>query len=285
MNIFARSMNKFVSRLLSLSLMVLLCGVEVVEAKTASIRSLLISSVSNESNESNASQTAPIVTFSSNNAFSNTAFSVSKSTFSGNATLLNQSLVGKSLSGSMVDSPALQKLKEKFAGQGIFRAEMSHHFTDSYTDEVTSTYGTIWIGTDVYRIDTPDQIIVVDGTISTVFNKAQKKVIISNYSAEDDEFAPSRFFGATRDVYNSKDIIGADGLITVFITSDDPFEMFQEVRIRVGRDGNPLEISAIDQMENDVRTTFRFGRFEQPQQHILKIDYPADAEIVDLRDE
>jgi outer membrane lipoprotein-sorting protein len=239
MNISDRSMNKYFSRLMSLSLMVLLAGNVAVEAKMAST----------------------------------------------NASLSNESLVVESLSGTMVDSPALQQLKAKFASQGLFRAEMSHHFTDSYTNEVTSTYGTIWIGTDVYRIDTPDQIIVVDGKISTVYNKAQKKVIISNYSADDDEFAPSRFFGATRDVYNSKDITGADGSTTIFITSDDPYEMFREVRIRVGRDGNPLEISAIDQMENDVRTTFRFGRFEQPQQHILKIDYPADAEIVDLRDE
>jgi outer membrane lipoprotein-sorting protein len=259
--------------------MVLLCGLEVVEAKTATIRSLLIS------NESNASNTEVSVELSSNVAFSNTAFSWNQSTFSRNATLLNQSLVEESLTRDMVGSPALQKLKEKFAEQGIFRAEMSHHFTDSYTDEVTSTFGTIWIGTNVYRIDTPDQIIVVDGEISTVYNKAQKKVIISNYSAEDDEFAPSRFFGATTSAYSSEDIIDNDGSTTIFITTDDPFEMFQEVRIRVARDGNPLEISAIDQMENDVRTTFRFGRFEQPQQHILKIDYPADAEIVDLRDE
>ena len=39
----------------------------------------------------------------------------------------------------------------------MFRAELSHHFTDAFTEEVTDTYGTIWFGRDRYRIETPDQ--------------------------------------------------------------------------------------------------------------------------------
>lgn len=181
------------------------------------------------------------------------------------------------------DSPALTQLKTRFAEENLFRAEMSHHFTDSYTGDVTDTYGTIWFSRDKYKIDTPDQLILVKDLVSTVYNKAQKRVIISHYDPEEDEFAPSRYFGSTRETYRSQDIVNNDGTTTILITSDDPFEIFSEVRIRVSRDGQPTQIDAIDQMDNEIRTTFRFGRFERVQDRVFEISYPSDAEIVDLR--
>lgn len=182
-----------------------------------------------------------------------------------------------------IESPALGALKSKFAENVHFRAEMSHHFTDSYTKEVTSTYGTIWFGKDRYKIDTPDQIIVVNGDLSTVYNKAQNRVIISTYNADEDEFAPSRFFAGQRDTYRSEDFRGQDGTTSIMITSDDPFELFTEVKITISRDGLPLEIEAIDQMENNIKTAFRFGRFERSSNAVFTIQYPDNAEIIDLR--
>jgi len=181
------------------------------------------------------------------------------------------------------DSKALSQLKSRFADENLFRAEMSHHFTDSYTGDVTDTYGTIWFSRDMYKIETPDQIILVRDLVSTVYNKAQKRVIISRYDPEEDEFAPSRYFTSTRETYRSQDIANNDGSTTILITSDDPFEIFSEVRIRVSRDGQPTQIDAIDQMDNAIRTTFRFGRFERVQERIFEISYPSNTEIVDLR--
>jgi outer membrane lipoprotein-sorting protein len=181
------------------------------------------------------------------------------------------------------DSPALSQLKSRFSDDILFRAEMSHHFTDSYTGEVTDSYGTIWFNRDKYKIETPDQIILVRDLTSTVYNKAQRRVIISHYDPEEDEFAPSRYFASSRDTYRSQDISNNDGSTTILITSDDPFEIFSEVKIRVTRDGQPSQIEAIDQMDNEIRTTFRFGRFERVQESVFAISYPADSEIVDLR--
>lgn len=181
------------------------------------------------------------------------------------------------------DSPALNQLKNRFNSEVLFRAELSHQFTDSYTGETTSTFGTIWFSKDMYKIDTPDQLILVRDRISTVYNKRQKRVIYSNYDPEEDEFAPSRYFTGRDGVYSSSDVAHADGSITIQIVTDDPFEMFSEVNIRVSRDGNPVQIDAVDQMENTVRTTFRFGRFESFQNSVFTIQYPGDAEIVDMR--
>lgn len=182
------------------------------------------------------------------------------------------------------DSPALKLLKDRFSGDVMFRAEMSHFFTDSFTDETTETYGTIWFSNDRYRIDTPDQKIIVYGNVSTVFNVRQNRVIISDYDPEEDEFAPSRFFGGSEATYKSQDSIGSDGTTTILITSDDPFELFSEVEIRVSRDGSPLQIDAIDQMDNSVRTNFRFGRFERMQDDLFLLHYSDETEVIDLRE-
>lgn len=182
------------------------------------------------------------------------------------------------------DSPALQQLKTRFAGDTMFRAELSHFFTDSFTQETTETYGTIWFAKDRYRIETPDQIIVVNGNTSTVLNIRQNRIIISHYDSEEDEFAPSRFFASDNDAYTSSDITNPDGTTSINITSDDPFELFQSVIIKVSRDGSPMQIDAIDQMDNHIQTTFRFGRFSQISAERFTLTPPAGAEIVDLRD-
>ncbi|HAC14587.1 MAG TPA: hypothetical protein DCE78_01395 [Bacteroidetes bacterium] len=181
------------------------------------------------------------------------------------------------------DSPALATLKSRFAEPIYYRAELSHQFTDAYTGETTSSYGSIWFSKDMYKIDTPDQLILVRDLISTVYNKSQNKVIISQYDPEADDFAPSRYFSGNRDSYNSTDIINEDGTKTIKIIADDAFELFTEVDIKLSRDGNPVQIDAVDQMENTIRTTFRFGRFEKIQEAVFTISYPSDAEIVDMR--
>jgi outer membrane lipoprotein-sorting protein len=181
------------------------------------------------------------------------------------------------------ESPALQNLKAKFTDESLYRAEMSHHFTDSFTGETTDIFGTIWFGRDAYRIDTPDQVVIVNGDISSVWNRRQNRVIISLYSADDDEFAPSRFFTGDHGAFISEDIPQSGGTL-IHIRSDDPFELFSQVKIFVDADGRPVRIEAVDQMENQVRTEFRFGRFELRSNELFNPEFPRGTEIVDLRD-
>ena len=181
------------------------------------------------------------------------------------------------------DTPALSALKKRFNDGFMYRADLSHQFTDGYTGETTSSYGSIWFTKDSYKIDTPDQIILVSNRVSTVFNKQQKKVILSTYHPEEDDFAPSRYFSGDIGQYESREEPNSDGSTTITITTTDSFDVFKEVVIRVSKDGTPIQIDAIDQMDNTVRTTFRFGRFERTDQTIFVFKTPEGVEIVDMR--
>lgn len=182
------------------------------------------------------------------------------------------------------DTPALSALKKRFNEGMMYRAELSHQFTDAYTGETTNSYGTIWFTRDSYKIDTPDQVIIVNDLVSTVFNKQQNRVIYSNYNPEEDDFAPSRYFAGNAGEYESEELVNADGSTTITITTTDAFDQFKEVVIRVSRNGLPTQIDAIDQMDNTIKTTFRFGRFESSDQSIFAFQPPAGAEIVDMRE-
>jgi outer membrane lipoprotein-sorting protein len=181
------------------------------------------------------------------------------------------------------DTPALAALKSRFNSGSMYRADLSHQFTDAYTGETTSSFGTIWFTSESYKIDTPDQLILVSKRISTVYNKRQKRVILSTYNPEEDDFAPSRYFSGDAGLYESTEERNSDGSITIIIRTTDPFEQFTEVRIRVARDGSPTQIDAVDQMDNTIRTTFRFGRFEPKVDGLFEFQPPAGTEIVDMR--
>jgi outer membrane lipoprotein-sorting protein len=45
----------------------------------------------------------------------------------------------------------------------------------------------------------------------------------------------------------------------------------------------PRRIFVIDQTDNEIITTFRNGEFISPEDQIFQLDYPEDAEIVDMR--
>lgn len=182
------------------------------------------------------------------------------------------------------DTPVLAALKKRFNEGIMYRADLSHQFKDSYTNETTSSYGSIWFTRDSYKIDTPDQIIIVNNLVSTVLNKKQNRVIYSNYNPEEDDFAPSRYFAGDPGNYVSKEVGNSDGSTTITLVINDPFEQFKEVVIRVSIDGMPVQIDAIDQMENSIRTTFRFGRFERPSPALFAFQPPVGAEIVDMRE-
>ncbi|MFU8859914.1 MAG: LolA family protein [Cyclonatronaceae bacterium] len=180
------------------------------------------------------------------------------------------------------DESKITELRERFSNGNAFTAFMTHEYVDSFTSDTVITTGTIWIGTDSYKVITDQQRVTVDGSISKVYNRPQNKLIISFYDPEEDEFAPSRFLTGAQDRYIMEETDFADGTV-ITLTSDDPFEMFREVRIHLNEKGIPRLITGIDQTGNEFSTFFESGVFIQATGDLFKITWPDNAEVVDLR--
>ena len=184
-----------------------------------------------------------------------------------------------------VQAQSLDSLRAKFEGGEVFTSTFEHIYNDTFTGETQTTTGTIWIDSSQYKIVSENSIMVVDGEVSYVYDGSKDRVIISEYVEEDDDFAPSRMLQGVDSSYSiSEEAQGEDGVV-IKMVSGDPFSVFSDVSVRLNESGIPLRIDAIDQVENELITTFYEGRFISASDTIFRFPNPDGAEIIDLRHE
>lgn len=185
-------------------------------------------------------------------------------------------------SSVFAQTPNFDQLKEKFEGGQVFRAMFNQTFTDSYTGEVTQSEGQIWLDKVRYKLKADGQVVVVDGETSKVYDPSRNRVIIDAYNPEEDDFAPSRMLSGIDSTYTvSEEKIGDQTKITLI--SNDDFAVFVRVEIVIDPQFRPVEITAWDISDNEIVTTFTNGTFLTPENGLFQLEYPEDAEVVDMR--
>ena len=185
----------------------------------------------------------------------------------------------------LAQTPRFDQLKESFEEGRIFEAEFSHFYRDAFTGEEQQSEGKIWIGKKKYRIEGDTQSMVVDCEISTVYDQSRNRVIVSEYIEEEDDFAPSRMLQGVDESFSVEEEVNDDGGVEITLTSDDPYTVFQNVTIMLNSDGDPVRIVAIDQVDNELITSFEEGFFTTADSEIFELEVPDDAERIDLRQE
>lgn len=177
----------------------------------------------------------------------------------------------------------LDRLREKFEAGEIFRGDFTHRYVDSYTQDTTSSSGEIWVGRDRYKVRTPNQTVVVDGETSMVYNESRNRVIISEYEPSEDDFAPSRILSGIDSTFTVSRQDEQEDTIALLLTSDDPFAIYQRVEIILSPSLNPQRIEALDPADNKIITHFENGRFIKTKQGMFQLNYPEEAEVIDMR--
>lgn len=180
-------------------------------------------------------------------------------------------------------TPAFDRLKAMFEDGMIFRADFTHRYEDSFTGESQQNEGKIWIGKNQYKIEGNNQVMVVDGDISRVYDATKNRVIISEYIEEEDDFAPSRMLQGVDTSYAISESDQSGNRTEIMLESDDPFSVFQTVTISLNSNGLPTEIQATDQADNQLTTRFVDGEFIEPDENLFELNEPDDAETIDLR--
>lgn len=175
------------------------------------------------------------------------------------------------------------KLRANFENQKVFVADFEHTYFDSYTNETLTSEGKIWVSSDKYRLDSENQLLIVDGITSRVYDEIRNRVIISEYSEEDDDFAPSRMLNGVDSTYTIREEKLSQERTKIIMTTDDDFALYVKVEIIVDRNANPISISAFDFSDNEIITTFKNGAFLPKNEELFVLRYPQDAEIVDTR--
>lgn len=185
-------------------------------------------------------------------------------------------------SSVLAQTPNFDRLKSTFDEGQVFRAMFNQTFTDSYTGEVTQSEGQIWLDKVRYKLEADGQVVVVDGETSKVYDPSRNRVIVDVYNAEEDDFAPSRMLSGIDSTYSvSEEELGSQTKIT--LVSNDDFAVFVRVEIIIDAQLRPVQIKAWDISDNEIVTTFSNGVFLDPANNLFELDYPDDAEVVDMR--
>lgn len=174
-------------------------------------------------------------------------------------------------------------LKQKFKQGNIFYADFHHQSVDSYTEDTVASSGKIWVAERRYKVEADDQMVVVDGETSKVFDENRNRVIISKYEPEEDDFAPSRILNGVDSTFTVATEEQRGDQIYIRLTSDDSFAIYKEVEIYLSKALVPKKIRAVDPVDNEITTTFQQGEFIDSGEGMFQLDYPNSAEIVDMR--
>ena len=175
------------------------------------------------------------------------------------------------------------QLRANFENEKILTADFEHTYFDSYTNESLTSVGKIWVSSEKYRLDSENQVLIVDGETSRVYEEARNRVIISEYSEEDDDFAPSRMLNGVDSSYTITEEKMEKGYTKIIMTTEDDFALYVRVEIVVDKNASPVTIKAFDFSENEILTTFTNGAFLPKNKELFVLKYPKNAEIVDTR--
>lgn len=184
--------------------------------------------------------------------------------------------------GVYAQTPNFDQLKQQFEDGHIFHATFTHEYRDSYTGEESHSQGEIWIGNEEYKVESEDQVMVVDGEISRVYDEIRNRILISEYVEEEDDFAPSRMLQGVDETYQVEEEVNSSEVL-ITLVSDDPFAVFTLVEISIDQNGHPVLIRAVDQVDNVLVTRFQNGQFIEETPHLFELSIPEDAERIDLR--
>lgn len=192
-------------------------------------------------------------------------------------------LVGMLISTSISAQSTFKELCSMFSDSSIFYAEFEHIYIDSYTQERSTSLGEFWINNTIYKLTSEQQIIVVDGDLSKVYDASRNRLIISDYEQEDDDFGVLSRMLCENENYTSFESTLENGNTLIVLKTEDEFSAYITVEIEVDFMVTPIKITAYDIADNIVVTTFSRGEFFNKQLSIFEFTPPEDAEIIDMR--
>ena len=203
-------------------------------------------------------------------------------------------------------TPVLDQLRARFKRGERFEADFRHRFEDRFTGDVQVYRGRIFVTENSYMVTAEGRRLVADSVASYVYEEERNRLIISDYIEEEDEFAPSRILKGMDETYviTESAVEGEATRVDITFVSDDPFALYPEATLRLrlhrttgaaGQSGEsrhkntdgviPISVEATDAADNYLQIQFEQGQFTSGPITKEMLNVPADAEIIDLREE
>jgi len=163
--------------------------------------------------------------------------------------------------------------------------------SSEFAGDTMRVEGTVVLSGNKYRVQTPDQTVVSDGSTTWIFTPADSQVVVNDADKGSGRITPETFLTTSTDRYDvesstSTTRLGARHLL-LDVTGTDPSARFASVRLWVrrsdrlvtrmqatDRDGSTIDLRMRDLTVNPDRL-----RAETP----FRFSPPENVEVIDLR--
>ncbi len=187
----------------------------------------------------------------------------------------------------------LSEVQEAYQSTAGLQASFTQVMTSDLGGDSTQVEGTVLLSGNKYRVQTPQQTVITDGTTTWIHTPADSQVVINDAAEEGSTVTPETFLTASADRYRIESSTSTTRLNTphekLTVVATDESARFKEARLWVRRS---------DSLVTRMRATDRNGSILDLRLHDLTVNPaalrektpftfspPEGAEVIDLRGE
>lgn len=197
--------------------------------------------------------------------------------------------LGGSTATSAQNAPSLEAVQARYDRLEGLRATFTQVTQSDFSNDSTQVQGQVLLAGNKYRVETPRQTVVTNGTTTWIYSPADSQVVVNDAEANASTITPQTFLTASSEKYEvpSTRTTRRDGAPhdVLSLTATDESARFKEAALWVRR---------TDRIVTRLRATDRNGAILDLRLHEIVVDpgfdgrpftfsAPDGVEVVDLR--
>jgi len=185
----------------------------------------------------------------------------------------------------------LSDVTEAYRSLDGLEASFEQVMSSEFAGDTMRVRGSVVLAGNKYRVQTPTQTVVTDGSTTWIYTPADSQVVINDADASDAQITPETFLTASTDRYEvtsrtATTRLGADHVL-LDVTATTSAARFESVRLWVRRSDRLVTRmqatdrngSTIDLRLRDLTVNPALLRDETP----FQFSPPENVELIDLR--
>lgn len=187
------------------------------------------------------------------------------------------------------DAPSLQALQSRYDGLDGLRAAFTQVTASEFANDSTRIGGTVLLSGNKYRVETPAQTVVTDGTTTWIYSPVDSQVVVNDADAEASTLTPQAFLTSAVGAYDVSSTRSArrDGARhdVLSLAAADTSARFEEATLWVRRaDRIVTRLRAVDRNGSILDLRLRDIEVDPPlEQTAFSFSAPEGVEVVNLR--
>lgn len=198
-------------------------------------------------------------------------------------------LLGLSVPAAAQEAPSLNALQARYDQLNGLRASFTQVTASEFADDSSRIQGRVLLAGNKYRVETPGQTVITNGTTTWIYSPADSQVVINDAEANTSTITPQTFLTASAKRYDVASIRAArrEGVPhdVLPLTAAGDSARFREATLWVRQS---------DRIVTRLRATDRNGATLDLRLHGIVVNPtfegtpftfspPEDIEVVDLR--